>query len=139
MKRFIQLLIGGTIAFSACQSNETTPADQVSVRLHQSARLSSDVLVRVDSIQDGRCPKGGDIVCISAGAVSVKLLLAKNTDSTTVRLTLGYYNSNNNRLDSTNVNLSNQVYKVILKGVTPYPTSFAPAPNQTAVVQVSRL
>ncbi|MBN8826034.1 MULTISPECIES: hypothetical protein [unclassified Spirosoma] len=135
MKRF---LIIGTIVFSACQSNDTLPANQVSVRLHQSARLSSDIIVRVDSIWDGRCPNSTSFSCLTAGSVTVKLLLSKSVDSSAVRLTLGYYDKNN-RLDSTKVTLSSQAYKVVLKDVTPYPTSFMPDPTQKAIVEVARL
>lgn len=138
MKHLLQLLIIGTVVFSACRSNDAIPDNQVSVRLHQSARLSSDVLVRVDSIWDSRCPNSTSFSCLTAGSVTVKLLVSKAVDSSAVRLTLGYYDRNK-RLDSTQITLTNQAYKVILKGVTPYPTSFMPEPNQKAVVEVSRL
>lgn len=134
------LLIVGSLFFSACKSFDTTPSDSISLGLHQSGRLSSDVLVRADSIQDSRCPSSPNIVCIWAGQAKVKLLLAKNSDSTAVRLSLGADpGSTNKRPDSTTVSLKNEVYKVILREVNPYPGSFSTPKPQTAVVQVSKL
>jgi hypothetical protein len=129
MKRLSGFLIVGTLLFSACKSSETTPTDSISLGLHQSGRLGSEVVVRVDSIQDSRCPPGG--VCIWAGETKVKLLLSTSTDSSAVSLTLGVGN-NTKRTDSTGVTLSNQPYKVVLRAVGPYPA-------QTATVQVAKL
>ncbi|MVM36565.1 hypothetical protein GO730_00940 [Spirosoma sp. HMF3257] len=129
MKWLSGFLIVGTTLFSACKSSDAQPNDLVSVGLHQSARLASEVVVRVDSIQDSRCPPGG--VCIWAGETRVKLLLSTATDSSAVGLTLGVGN-NAKRPDSTGVTLSHQTYKVVLRAVGPYPA-------QTATVQVAKL
>ncbi|WP_461041993.1 hypothetical protein [Spirosoma harenae] len=132
------LLFVGITIFSACKSNDTTPTDQVSLGLHQSARLGSEVTVRADSIQDSRCP--ANVVCVWAGQAKVKLLLSKDQDSTIVRLALGADPgpSNNKRPDSTSVTLSNQTYKVILREVNPYPGTTSDNRPQTAVVQVTK-
>ncbi|GAB2589104.1 hypothetical protein [Spirosoma areae] len=134
-KKLSGLLILGTVVFSACKSPETTPTDRVSVGLNQSARLGSDVVVQVDSIQDSRCP--ANVVCIWAGEAKVKLALSKNSDSKVVRLVLGA--DVKARLDSTNVSLANQSYKVILREVNPYPGTSADGQPQMAVVQVTKL
>ncbi|WP_240543666.1 hypothetical protein [Spirosoma foliorum] len=136
MKWLSGFLIVGTTLFSACKSSETRPADLISVGLHQSARLASDVVVRVDSIQDSRCPPTYN--CLVAGSARVKLLLSTTTDSSTVRLALGVYD-NLKRLDSTGVSLNNQTYKVILRDVNPYPGTGKPGQAQTATVQVTKL
>lgn len=107
--------------------------------MHQSGRLSSGVAVRVDSIQDSRCPTG--VTCIWAGQARVRMLLTKDQDSTTVALTLGPNISGNygKRLDSTSVSLSNEAYKVILQEVNPYPTTMNESQPKTAVVQVTKI
>ncbi len=138
-KQLSGLLIVGSVLFAACKSNETTPNDSVRLGLHQSARLGSEVVVRVDSIQDSRCPINVD--CIWAGQAKVNLLLSKNKDSSTVRLVLSpdVTASSVKRLDSTNVTLDSQSYKVILREVNPYPGTSANGQPPTAVVQVTKL
>ncbi|WP_080057558.1 hypothetical protein [Spirosoma aerolatum] len=138
-KKLSGLLFVGTLVFAACQHANTDPTDQVSLGLHQSARIGSDVTVRVDSIQDSRCP--ANATCIWAGQAKVKMLLSNDRDSTTVRLALGADPgvSNNKRPDSTNVTLSSQTYKVILREVNPYPGTTPSNQPQTAVVQVTKL
>ncbi len=136
IKQFSGFLIVNILVFSACKSSETNPSDSISVGLHKSARLGSGIAVRVDSIQDGRCPTG--VNCIWAGEAKVKLLLSNDKDSSTVRLTLGA-SLNSKRVDSTNVTLTNSVYKVILRGVNPYPTYPATNEPQVAVVQVTKI
>lgn len=132
------LLFVGTFVFAACQHANTDPTDQVSLGLHQSARIGTDVTVRVDSIQESRCP--ANATCIWAGQAKVKMLLSANQDSTTVRLSLGADpGSTNKRPDSTNVTLSSQTYKVILREVNPYPGTQSGNQPQTAVVQVTKL
>ncbi|SFD93231.1 hypothetical protein [Spirosoma endophyticum] len=129
-------LIVGTTLFSACTSSETTPSGRVSLGLNQSARLGPDVTIRIDSIQDGRCPTG--LTCIWAGEAKVKLLLSNATASTPVRLTLGR-SFNASRLDSTDVTLGSTVYKVILNGVNPYPSYPPTNEPQVALVQVTKI
>lgn len=138
LKQLSGLLILGALLFSACKSSETTPSDSISVGLHQSGRLGSDVVVRADSIQDSRCPINA--ACIWAGQAKVNLLVSKNSDSTAVRLSLGAEpGSTNKRPDSTTVSLKNETYKVILREVNPYPGSTSTTQPQTAVVQVTKL
>ncbi|ADB37114.1 hypothetical protein [Spirosoma linguale] len=140
MKRFSGFLIVGTILFFACKSNETSPADSISLALHQSGRLGSDVVVRADSIQDSRCPSDPNVSCIWAGQAKVKLLLKKDSDSTAVRLLLGADpGSTNKRPDSTTVSLKSETYKVVLREVTPLPTLSNGNQPKTAVVQVTKI
>ncbi|GAB3722916.1 hypothetical protein [Spirosoma lituiforme] len=140
IKRLSGLLVIGTLLFSACKSSDTTPSDSISLGLHQSGRLSSDILVRADSIQDSRCPINANVVCLWGGQAKVHLMLSKNSDSTAVRLSLGADpGSTNKRPDSTTVSLRNETYKVILREVNPYPDLNKIGQPQTAVVQVSKL
>ena len=138
-KQLSGLLITGAVLFTACHSSETRPTDRVSVALHQSARLGSDVTVRADSIQDSRCPV--NVNCIWAGNVRVKLLVSSINDSSVVRLGLGADPAGNvtKRPDSTNVTLNNSVYKVILRDVNPYPGTSTTNQPQTAIVQVTKI
>ncbi|GAB2560156.1 hypothetical protein [Spirosoma aerophilum] len=138
MKQLSGFLIAGTILFAACKSNETNPTDSVSLGVHQSGRLGSDVIVRVDSIQDSRCPVNA--YCIWAGQAKVKLLLKKDSDSTAVRLSLGADpGSSNKRPDSTTVSLKSENYKVILREVNPFPGTTSSTQPQTAIVQVTKI
>ena len=139
IKNGFGLFLAGITLFLSCKSSETPPTDRVSVGLHQSARLSSEVVVRVDSIQDSRCPTGA--YCIWAGMVRVKLLLSTANDSSVVQLSLGSYPSPNppKRPDSTNATLDNSIYKVILRGVTAYPGYPSTNEPQMAIVQVTKI
>ncbi|MVM28936.1 hypothetical protein GO755_02745 [Spirosoma sp. HMF4905] len=139
VKWFSGFLIVGATLFSSCKSSDSQPTDLVSVGLHQSARLASEVVVRVDSIQDSRCPTGA--TCVWAGQAKVKMLLSKDKDSTAVSLILGpsLKADSTKRIDSTNVTLSNQAYKVILRDVYPYPTVSTQGQPQAAVVQVTKI
>ncbi|WP_018620560.1 hypothetical protein [Spirosoma luteum] len=138
-KQLSGLLILGTLCFAACKSSDLAPTNRISVGLNQSARLSSGVAVRVDSIQDSRCPTGG--ICIWAGQARVKLSLSKGSDSTTVGLILepGVMAGSPKRQDSTNVTLSSETYKVILKDVIPYSTTTNQNLPKSAVVEVTKL
>jgi hypothetical protein len=138
-KQLSGLLVVGTLCFAACKSSETVPTNSVSLGMNQSARLSSGVAVRVDSIQDSRCPEG--VTCIWAGQAKVKMLLSKDSDSTMVSLILepGVMAGSPKRLDSTNVSLSSETYKVILKDVNPYPTTTNQSLPKSAVVEVTKV
>ncbi|WP_020602133.1 hypothetical protein [Spirosoma spitsbergense] len=138
-KQLSGLLIVGTLCFAACKSSETVPTNSVSLGMNQSARLSSGVAVRVDSIQDSRCPVG--VTCVWAGQAKVKMLLSKDSDSTMVSLILepGVMAGSPKRLDSTNVSLSSETYKVILKDVNPYPTTTNQSLPKSAVVEVTKV
>ena len=140
-KQLSGLLIVGTLSFAACQSSNVAPTDStsLSLRVNQSARLSSGVAVRVDSIQDSRCPEG--VTCVWAGQARVKMMLSKDSDSTTVGLILepGVTAGSPKRQDSTNVLLSSQRYKVILLDVKPNPNTTNQDLPKTAVVEVTAL
>lgn len=134
------LLIGLTI-FAACKSDETLPVDRVQLATNQSGRLASGVTVRVDTIQDSRCPQGGDIVCIWEGNAVVSAVLSKDVDSKRVRLVLGddFGDINNKRPDSTGVSVGGGTYKVILRDVTPFPTGNQPVGTKQALIQITQL
>jgi hypothetical protein len=135
------LAFGGisSLLFIACQRTDTTPADQVSISVNQSARVGADVVVRADSIQDSRCPV--NVTCVWAGQAKVKLELSKGNDNQTLRLILdgGGVRNTPNRADSTQVSLAGQNYKVILREVNPYPGTGPVGQPQTAIVQVTPL
>lgn len=100
-----------------------TPADQVKLALNQSARLSSGVTVKIDSLSDSRCPL--NVNCIWAGNVMLRAVLTKDADVKTVRLILGQdpRDATNKRPDSTGVVLTGTTYKVVLRDVTPFPVA----------------
>ncbi|WP_460947032.1 hypothetical protein [Spirosoma daeguense] len=137
--QLISFLTAGMLLAASCNSTDTPPTDRVSLKMNQSARLGSEVVVRVDSIEDNRCPMNAN--CIWAGQAKVKLQIAKDQDSKNLQLMLGQdiQNKENKRPDSTGVTLANEIYKVILREVTPYPETTSSKPQQTAVIQVTKL
>ncbi len=134
-KQVIGLLIASVLFVVACKPSQTTPTDRVALGVSQSARLSSNVTVRIDAIQDGRCP--ANFNCIWGGEAKVGLVLSKGSKTHTLDLILG--RSSAKRADSTQISLSGQTYTVILREVNPYPVLPASGQPQTAVVQVTRL
>ena len=135
-KKSIALLTGGVLFLIACQQSGTSPAELVSLQRNQSARLSSDVTVRVDSIVDSRCPINA--YCIWAGQADVALTLSKESATATTRLILGASTAAGKRTDSTTVSLASQTYIVILRNVTPYPGTGTQGQMQQAIVQVTK-
>lgn len=140
-KQLSGLLIPGILFFAACKSSDTLPTNSVLLGMNQSARLSSGVSVRVDSIQDSRCPQDPRVYCVWAGEARVKLSLSENNDSTSIGLILepNPKSGNAKRMDSTNVTLSNKTYKVILREVNPRPSLANQDLPKTAVVEVTAL
>ncbi|WP_223834185.1 hypothetical protein [Spirosoma profusum] len=143
--RIIGFLAAGLITIASCKSGDSLsndqvpPADKVSLGLDQSARIGSQIVVRVESIQDSRCP--ANVTCVWAGQAKVQVNLSKDTDSKTVQLILGQdlQNKENKRPDSTGVTLANEVYKVVLREVSPYPETTQTTEPKKAVVQVTKL
>ncbi|MEZ0539914.1 hypothetical protein [Fibrella arboris] len=123
----------------ACKSTDMTPTNRVTLSAYQSGRLQNDITVRVDSLNDSRCPQG--VVCLWEGNVVVKASLSKDVDKAQVRLVLGpdMANGTRKKSDSTGVVLSGATYKVILRDVTPYPTANQTSPAPQAVIDVSKL
>jgi hypothetical protein len=136
-KQTIGLLVAVALFILGCKPSETTPAatDRIALGASQSARLGSNVSVRVHVIQDSRCP--ANLTCIWGGEAKVSLALSKSGDSHTLELILG--RSGAKRSDSTQIALSGKTYKVILREVNPYPVSPATGPPPTAVIQVTKL
>lgn len=135
-KQLSGLLIVGTILFAACKSSEVDPKYQLGQ--NESARLGSEVIVRVDSIQDSRCPNDPGINCITGGFASVRLSINKGNDLQQRRLYVGpdgkRYGS-----DSTTISFSNLTYRIVLKDVVPQPSLQNKSPDKEAVLQISKL
>ena len=122
------LLCLGLVAAKVIPSNPS--ASSISLAAQESAQLPAGVTVRIDSIQDSRCP--ANAMCIWAGRVEVTVLLSKNTDSQSVSLIL----QAGQQLDTAQVTLGTATYKVVLQSVSPYPgTGLTQA--KTATVQVT--
>ncbi len=100
--------------------------------VRESEELPSGITVRIDSIQDSRCP--AKVQCIWAGQVEVKVLLSQFRNSESVSLAL----QPGQQLNTATVTLGAGTYKVTLQSVLPYPGSGS---NQvpTATVQVTSM
>lgn len=105
-------------------------SDSISLAAQESGQLSFGVTLRIDSIQDSRCP--ANAMCIWAGRVEVKVLLSKNTDSQSVSLIL----QPGQQLDTAQVALGTVIYKCVLQNVLPYPGTGFTQPKK-ATVQVT--
>ncbi|CCH01008.1 hypothetical protein FAES_2999 [Fibrella aestuarina BUZ 2] len=144
MNRFVNVaaasLFASATLFLACTHSSSTPspANQIKLGQNQSGRLSSGVTVKVDSLSDSRCPINA--ICIWGGNVVLRAVLTKDTDTKSVRLTLGPdpANPTNKRPDSTGVVLGGTTYKVVLRDVTPFPGSGSTEPKQALVEVAAR-
>ncbi|RYF70606.1 MAG: hypothetical protein EOO39_15390 [Cytophagaceae bacterium] len=125
----------------ACKTSEVALTNRVALKAYQYARLQNDVTVRVDSLNDSRCPLGAN--CIWAGSTFVKATLTKDADQKQVRLALGpdtVPGGSQQKSDSVGVILSGATYKVILRDVTPYPSLDQPSsPATQAIIEVTKL
>jgi hypothetical protein len=131
------LWAAGTLLLFACSNTASAPdpTDQVTLALNQSARLSTGITVKVDSLADSRCPVNAN--CIWEGNVRLRATLTKDADSKSVRLILGRDPANpaNKRPDSSGVVLGGVTYKVIVRDVVPLPGSGQARPTE-AIIQV---
>ena len=128
------MVLIGLSLFGACKSAETTPVslpeNEVLLGLGKSARIGTDLIVRVDTLQDSRCP--ANVECFWEGYAFVSATVSNAISQQRVRL---YLNSQSrvNRKDSAGVMLSGQTYKVILRDV------YQVNQEQQAVIQVTKL
>ncbi|WP_461053405.1 hypothetical protein [Spirosoma arcticum] len=111
------------------------PPDYVAIKAGASAQFGSGLTVRVDSISDSRCPIGFN--CLIAGWASASVTVGTEANSQKQRLIAGW--TYKDRRDSITVQVRNVAYKLILRDVTPYPSSKNLRPVQQAIIQVSRL
>jgi hypothetical protein len=114
----------------ACQLIVPTLPDTVSLAEKELGWVSSGLAVRIDSIQDSRCP--AKVQCFWAGLVEVKVSLSMGTDSRSVNLIL----QPGQQLDTTQVTLGTDTYKVMLRNVVPHPVLGSTVPRK-ATVQVT--
>ena len=89
--------------------------NSISLAVNEPGQLPSGISVRIDSIQDSRCP--ANAMCIWAGQVQVKVLLAQFRNSESVSLILGP----GQQLNTAQVTLGGATYQVTLQNVLPYP------------------
>ncbi len=131
------LLLGFSL-FGACKSSEVAPiaTDRVTLGQNKSARIGADITVRVDTLQDSRCPTGA--TCIWEGEAFVSAVVSNSTAQQRVRL---YFSSTTRRTqrDSAGVTLAGQTYKVLLRDVVPYRDLAKPQQEQQAIIQVTKL
>lgn len=122
MKKF-NLLIAALIltVFMACQKDNSTAiplirsvnlADTLSIKMNETV-FSGDFSIKLDSIQESRCPT--DVTCVTAGFVAVKLIVKKDNNSQIIRLI--------NIPKSDTITVFN--HHIRLLSVLPYPNSVA--------------
>jgi hypothetical protein len=133
------LLAGSLVAFGCQQSSQSTvqPAGSVVVTTGKSARIDQSVTVKVDSIQDSRCPV--NVQCVWAGNAKVIFTLSDASVSKSGNLCLGACGKGFRTQDTTTVQLGQAPYQVILTGVTPAPNTDSSNVQKQAAIQVKKL
>lgn len=116
------------LLFSYCVRNGLTqqaPAlgQEVSLKVKESAILhksdSDEITIRVDSIQDSRCPK--EVTCIWNGNAHVSFTTLYKQMSQIGKVCIGTCPDGFRTADTTQIQFSGVAYEVILQGVDPYP------------------
>lgn len=113
------LLFLVSVAFFGCSSNDTSSADHYDLKIHKSKIIAYNKCLKivekgyelcVNSINDSRCPSGGE--CIWEGDAVVKFSLISNAETKTFSL-----HTNKNFPQDTLINNLN----IKLLDVFPYP------------------
>ena len=86
LKKNIMLSYHQIIVLAALLCVGLAAGNSISLTVHESGQLPSGISVRIDSIQDSRCP--AKVQCIWAGRVEVKVLLSQFRNSESVCLVL---------------------------------------------------
>ncbi len=115
LKKNVMLSCNQIIVVAALLCIGLVAGDSISLAVNESRELPSGMTVRVESIQDSRCP--ANVMCIRAGQVKVKVLVAQSRNSQSVSLVLGLSQQSN----TAHVTLGATTYKVTLQSVLPYP------------------
>ncbi len=129
--------------FAACRHDDPTPAvpdGYIELKAGTTVPVVDGISVVVDTAGVSYCPKNAN--CVIAGSTYASVRLIKDQYSQRVRLSnvVGrtvYQPNELNRLDSTNVELARQAYKVILRDQ--YLSKIDGEPLGRAILMVSRL
>lgn len=142
--RNILLILLASGGLLACKKELSTALAAASidqpfeVALQQTTTLpvvGGPVSCTLTSVQDSRCPSGGQ--CIWAGYAAVAVELTDATASPqTARISLHYKDLPNYSLDSVAVTLNQQAYWLRLLDVTPYPSLSGSGQTKTAVLRL---
>ncbi|MDJ1478954.1 hypothetical protein QNI16_00575 [Cytophagaceae bacterium YF14B1] len=136
----ILVIVGAIVLFSQCMRDGLTPKsvslNQATIlQAKQSAILRTNIAasnglnIRVDSIQDSRCPK--EVACIWAGNAQVFFTTSKGQAVKSGTLCIGACGQLKTA-DTTQIELSGMHYDIILQRVDPYPTQTENQPAKTA-------
>lgn len=115
----------------ACKKGNVHFNHQLQVFKDQPFKIDDDLSVKLNTINDSRCPK--NVQCIWAGNVVVNLSLLKNDkEADTDNLCLGC----NPNSDTKIFDVNGKQYKIKLIEVNPYPDSSNANPDDKASVIV---
>ena len=126
IKRISLVLLIGLSLFGACESPETRP--QIALKQNESVQIA-DLLIRVDAIQDSRCPINAS--CSRAGEALADLSITQFTE-------MGIQKRRLHIRESISVQFGLSTYNILLKDVTPYADYFEPDKRE-AIIQVIKL
>ena len=155
---FILLLCGamGCAEDTAVQSNgqsvsfdedfQLSVDERVTVTGHGSNEVADSVLIEVMSMQDNRCPKGGN--CIRAGEVQLKIIASSRQQTRSIATCIGvdcgvvdeeFRNPESvTETDTTLFTLNGKSYKLLFKEATPYPEAAGNKGANKAILKVVR-
>lgn len=125
----ILVIVGAIVLFSQCMRDGLTPKSasrnqatilqaKQSAILRTNSASSNGLNIRVDSIQDSRCPK--EAVCIWEGNAQVFFTTNKGQAGKSGTLCIGACGQLKTA-DTTQIELSGMYYDIILQSVDPYP------------------
>lgn len=100
--------------YSAASQITSLCSKKVTLGVNQSKKVCCNAVLRVNSIQDSRCPV--NVQCIWEGQARVKLTLSRNAVSSSVELIIGAQAQPNALIA-----LGIYTYSVTLQDVVPYP------------------
>lgn len=116
MKRLLAICFICAFIFGCNSSKEKSTSYEVKSKVNQIGQVTSDLSIRVNSVNDSRCPQGCE--CIWAGEVTVFLSLINQGYSIDTSLVL----PSKPRMRFKNFN-------IILESVSPYPICNYDFPN----------
>ncbi|WP_128543670.1 hypothetical protein [Larkinella soli] len=142
MKRFTKwygFALAGLLAVG-CENRDKAIQPQleqnpVAIRIDQSARISQNVNVTVEKIEDSRCP--ANAVCVWMGFAKVTFTLKSGTASQTSDLCLGMCGQQQKTSDVAVIRLDDRSYEVTLSEIRPYPGTKPDGTPQEAVLSVT--
>lgn len=124
---FLVLLVGVLISGAAIVSARPTKSstDTVTLAAGETVKICCDAELKIDSIEDSRCP--ANAICVWAGRATVDVTVSNSQGSNSAQLILDSKDQSHAL-----ITVGRATYDVTLNGVTPYPGTGKP-PSQATI------